>query len=531
MPKRTFSSSPAGKKRPSKRVKNPAVAHLDLPIDALGIVMQFLAPRELYLTAFTCKDMLQFVTVQLVVRSALLHGGSPRKTVEALYPLMQNMSIHPVSALRLLRLVNCKRCEHCQRSSMRTIRPDYGVALCFRACLVGEGFAEKQFYIPRDWAQHPRVVVGEWKSGSCYVWNRTLEQCGEACGPLLTLDELEDGNQIEELLQNAPPEEAYREFVQTYEEFEQAAVAAQEERQDKLERKEEEKKQKFQDRVFKMIEKIKSKVVVDDLSRRDLIMSVRPPTPEEQGHRPVPVLVFKCPAVDALVRHYVHFPNECRATEAREIAGNISSYLDTIEESQCMSFAFLSEADPFEMKLKQYCQEKYLDLNSFLGQPRADQTFFQLLSKGRCFDAILYSIFQGKFMATFLEQFCGVLQYQELLAHYVWQNECNVHKTEEDSRKRLGKVYVSFMTAFPKCLEKVAAYSRWLTSKNNSLDISGVERNVLKDPACFEYLLKNDFEGLRQYKTNPSPGVGFRVDDLLRKSVGFAEYFLAACTG
>ncbi len=99
-------------------------------MDAMGIVMQFnsfsrfardgcdghcdaiqfLGPRELYHTAFACKDRLQFVTVQLVVRSALLNGRTlGGKAIEELYPLVQHKSIHPVSPLRL--------CECCVREN------------------------------------------------------------------------------------------------------------------------------------------------------------------------------------------------------------------------------------------------------------------------------------------------------------------------------------------------------------------------------------------------------------------------------
>jgi hypothetical protein len=150
-----------------------------------------------------------------------------------------------------------------------------------------------------------------------------------------------------------PPKQTYREFVQTYEESERR-----------------EKKQRFQDkiRISKMIEKIKSKVVADDLSRRDIIMSCRTSTREARDNGLVPILLFRSPAVDVLVRHCVHRPSECRATEAQEIADNTSGYLETIDQSQWISFACMLEIEPFEIKLKQYCQEKYQDFDSFICQ-------------------------------------------------------------------------------------------------------------------------------------------------------------------
>jgi hypothetical protein len=142
--------------------------------------------------------------------------------------------------------------------------------------------------------------------------------------------------------------------------------------------KEEKKKQRFQDkiRISKMIEKIKSKVVADDLSRRDIIMSCRTSTREARDNGLVPILLFRSPAVDVLVRHCVHRPSECRATEAQEIADITSGYLETIDQSQWISFACMLEMEPFEIKLKQYCQQKYQDFDSFMRQP-CRLNFFQ----------------------------------------------------------------------------------------------------------------------------------------------------------
>jgi hypothetical protein len=98
-------------------------------------------------------------------------------------------------------------------------------------------------------------------------------------------------------------------------------------------------------------------------------------------------------------------------------------------------------------------------------------------------------------MGTFLKQFCGVHQSQELLAHYVWQDEWNVHKSEDDELTLLGKVYVSFISAFPKWLEKVSDYFHWLSLKNDSVDIGKAQESVPRDLSCFYYFLKKDFVG------------------------------------
>jgi hypothetical protein len=103
--------------------------------------------------------------------------------------------------------------------------------------------------------------------------------------------------------------------------------------------------------------------------------------------------------------------SECRATEAQEIfADNTSDYLETIEQSQCISFAFLSEMEPFEIKLKQYCQEKYQDFDtSFMCQP-CRPNFFQNSFQNDDSWMLSCTLFQGKSMATFLKQFCGFIK-------------------------------------------------------------------------------------------------------------------------
>jgi hypothetical protein len=109
-------------------------------------------------------------------------------------------------------------------------------------------------------------------------------------------------------------------------------------------------------------------------------------------------------------------------------------------------------------------------------------------------------------MASFLKQFCGVPQSQELLVHYVWQDEWNVHKSEDEERTLLGKVHVLLMSAFPKCLEKVSDYFHWLSLKNDSVDIGKAKESVLRDPSCFYYCLKKRFCGAKTIPNKSKPG-------------------------
>jgi len=46
-------------------------------LDALALVMDFLAPRDLYRLAFTCQRLMHRVSIPQVVKSALFHEGRP----------------------------------------------------------------------------------------------------------------------------------------------------------------------------------------------------------------------------------------------------------------------------------------------------------------------------------------------------------------------------------------------------------------------------------------------------------------------
>ncbi len=90
-------------------------------VDAMVNVMEFLPPRSLYNVALTCKSLREMVTTKMVVQSALIHGGNAKKTMEELYKLMKNHSIHVPSPLRLLQLTNGKRCEFCNSKSVLSL--------------------------------------------------------------------------------------------------------------------------------------------------------------------------------------------------------------------------------------------------------------------------------------------------------------------------------------------------------------------------------------------------------------------------
>ena len=99
--------------------------------DAFSLVMEFLSPRELFNTAFTCKGLRSKITTRVVVRSALIHGGYAKQIIEELHVLMSKESLFVPSPCRLLRLVNGKRCEFCSKNRVNHVHPGLGVFACW----------------------------------------------------------------------------------------------------------------------------------------------------------------------------------------------------------------------------------------------------------------------------------------------------------------------------------------------------------------------------------------------------------------
>ena len=144
---------------------------LTLNEDALSLVLELLAPRDLYAAALTCKSLRAKITVAMIVKSVLIQNGRGKQTLDELQKLLSDKSIHPPSALRLLRLVNGKRCEICNRRKVNHVRPGIGVFSCW-TCLTERGLTKGW---KKTWVRyrknvgryelifkHPRVAAQEY---------------------------------------------------------------------------------------------------------------------------------------------------------------------------------------------------------------------------------------------------------------------------------------------------------------------------------------------------------------------------------
>ena len=102
------------------------------------------------------------MNTKMVIQSALIHGGHAKKSMEELFALMKNHSIHIPSALRLLRICNGKYCEFCLQDKVNHVRPGFGVFACWD-CVTNKqssyqyaahwniGVDSRQFSLTRAW--------------------------------------------------------------------------------------------------------------------------------------------------------------------------------------------------------------------------------------------------------------------------------------------------------------------------------------------------------------------------------------------
>ena len=98
---------------------------------SLTKVGSYLAPREMFNLFFLSKELMESLTTEMVVQSAMMSGGRSLTTIKKLMPLMDEGSIHVPSPQRLLRLINAKRCEFCLTNKVSDIRSTFAFAVCW----------------------------------------------------------------------------------------------------------------------------------------------------------------------------------------------------------------------------------------------------------------------------------------------------------------------------------------------------------------------------------------------------------------
>mmetsp|Transcript_17989 Transcript_17989/g.39328 ORF Transcript_17989/g.39328 Transcript_17989/m.39328 type:complete len:568 (-) Transcript_17989:678-2381(-) len=503
--------------------------------DALSCVLEFLPPRELFNTAFTCKGLRDEITTKVVVRSALIHGGHAKQTCEELHNLMSNKAMHVPSPLRLLRLINGKRCEFCVANKVNHVRPCIGVFACWD-CVTQRGLTKAW---NTSWVRHrrnqarydailnhPRVATNTYGDKE-YMWLHRYNVTGEKIGPVVTFgdvdrmfDHVREGGGVDDYIEEvlgAPSAEEYCEFNDTYAESIERAKRAMEEREEKKRKASQRTKDNKRAKIDKMISDLEA--LLDEpfrdaaLDRRNVEYRYGVKTSK------LPCIRFSVPFVDSLMEQYIITPSKIRKKILKEIAGNINAKLRLIGEKNFLSFDFLSEKDPFEAALKHHFSEELTSLDALLktkivsyygrfNQDRREKAlindkFFSLLENNRLLAALAH--LKENDLSSFLLPDDDAVQTNNLLeklAKNVWFSKLKEEDANDD--RSFGKAFAASQAPFGDARLAIEAYTTWLqenyTEERNDDRRRFARRDAFQSPSALPFLLSRNFEGLDKHQ-------------------------------
>ena len=518
--------------------------------DALSSVMAFLAPRELLRLSLTCKTMRDTVTTSTVVKSAMIHGGHPRRNIEELYPLMKDGSIFAPSPQRLLRLVNGKYCEVCKNSKVNHVRPGYGVFFCWD-CLSGR-YTRKW---KTEWARYrknpayeralyhdrvaPKTTYGDSKPVK-FLMVKHYSEGGEKVGPIVRFGDIDHmvshSEGMDDYLQSvlaSPEMDEYLEFTQSYDECKERAKI--EEKARKLKKRECSAQSKARKSEKAVQIQCELKELVDQRWRK-VALTYRKAEPNKYRGP----IEFKVKFVNALLKPYMIAPSKMKKKIMTEISTEINTKFEKVATS-FLSYDFLSEDDPFQAKLKVYVSKNLTSLEAL------DELGFgpeRLYSRKDFFDSVDENRQHEALAVLFDDDFSWVLlppayqkeffrrnayayrisvpkrdKYQGLfcLARFAFYFEdkkyrekstCESSKPDDVLVHRWSRVLPAVEDTFSKLHAGFLGFRQWLQAKYDEDQVrTGVRRwkNFLQDiyyydidthygRSCVRFLLQSDFE-------------------------------------
>ena len=212
---------------------------------------------------------------------------------------------------------------------------------------------------------------------------------GEKLGPICTFGDVDRMFNHEEsaddyimnILQ-APAEDEYKEFNETFDENKIRAKQAMVEREKKKTAASEKRKTNKKVKLDKMI--LDLQLLINErfseaaLKRRDL--------PSAKANRAS--VRFDFPFIQGLMEPYLISPSKIRKSTLKAIADKINAKLQMIHERHFLNLEFLSANDPFEAALKRNFSDDLLDFDSVGSRFRQmhwrdDNMFFDLLENNK----------------------------------------------------------------------------------------------------------------------------------------------------
>lgn len=109
-----------------------------LDVDVLELMMTYLPLEDMNRMSCTSKQFRNAVSVNMIVRAAMLKGGNVKASVDVLYPLIKARSIHPISPNGLWEILQTNKCVQCsnttkrkKNNSVQFARKGIGLNLCW----------------------------------------------------------------------------------------------------------------------------------------------------------------------------------------------------------------------------------------------------------------------------------------------------------------------------------------------------------------------------------------------------------------
>lgn len=333
-------------------------------LDVAAIVFSFLDIKSLLRLSLTNKTCLGLLQYEHVVRSALMQGGHAKKSMERLVRLIEQRCIWTPSPPRMLRLVNGKRCERCNRGRVNLVSESFGVLFCFDGCIkyrYTKNVARNNKW--RPYLDHPRVAKAEYSS-MAFLWTDPYtDTAGDRCGPLISKSEIDRRIMpkevtIPEILQEKDAEDKHAngvpEILKSFRETTDAAEKRREEIAFKKRQASKDANEKRKTKILNMIEMLSNEL--GEVPWKEVALSCRW---VEIGPEQRDLIFFRVAFVRECLEDFVRAPSKASKKKIQEKAKILKENFELLEEKHLLDFSFLSQSDPAEKALNEFCREHY----------------------------------------------------------------------------------------------------------------------------------------------------------------------------
>lgn len=471
---------------------------LALPLDALSMTMEYLSPRDLFNTAFTCKTLRDAVTTRMVLHSALAYGKYPKRSMIEIEKLMKNYSIHVPSPMRLLRLACGTLCEVCFQNKVNFVRPNYGLFVCFDCLKAGltkiwRYTSEREKICTRDeydtLFRHSRVTFFPYEDSRYMLVKPKCDAIGDSIGPIVTLEDIDEmvvhSDGLDGYITNvlkAPDRKAYDDFNHAFDAIDEVNLrkesAKLERKLLKLERNEvnRTKKHKSIDAMLGCLAKTIEEPFRELTLKRKLLNA-----PSKRRYAQMHVTFL-----DEVLEPYIIAPSKATKKIIKQLADEINSKFQIILDKGFLSLSFLSEDDPFESRLKHFFDGKIgpslsdlvsfkIDNHSDDEACRVDSEFISLIANNKFIDALnhLAKGLHFVLLHDFREHedlsrsyyLARDINFQNKFSRYVWQNELKAQEGKEDA-DLYKSAFTSVHSKFRDLWSAILNYEDWLEEDN-----------------------------------------------------------------